>query len=177
MQNALNATLSEDVAVWHLDEARPDFHPRFDARSRTYVYRLWQAKQRDPLKRLRAWHVRQPLDVEAIRAALEHLPGQRDFATFGTPPQGENTRRTVFRAEWGAQADEAGQGIAHAFTIEADAFLYRMARSIVGTLQKVGIGQISPDVFGEIVAAAERSRSGPAAPPHGLTLVAVKYEA
>lgn len=176
LRNALNATLPADVAVWHLDEAQPDFHPRYDALSRTYVYRLWQAAQRDPLQRLSTWYVRQPLDVAAISAALQHLPGQHDFATFGSPPQGENTRRTVFRAEWQAQADPARQGTTHTFTIEANAFLYRMVRSLVGTLHKVGIGQLSPGKFRETLAAAERSRSGPAAPPYGLTLVAVKYD-
>lgn len=176
LKNALNATLPSDIVVRGLDEAPEGFHPRFDARSRLYCYRLWQAPLQDPLSRHRQWHVRGPLDRAAVQRAVSYLPGEHDFASFGTPPQGENTRRIVYEASWASEEVPAGDACRHEFTIEANAFLYRMVRSLVGTLAEVGRGQISPDEFGDILAAADRARSGPTAPPQGLTLVAVKYQ-
>lgn len=178
LKNALNATLPDEIAVWQLQEAGPEFHPRFDATSRMYRYRLWQAPLQDPLGRHRQWHVREPLDTMAIQRAVDHLQGEHDFASFGTPPQGpgRETRRTVYRAAWSAREARQHEACVHEFTVEANAFLYRMVRSLVGTLREVGAGRISPAAFGDILAAADRARSGPTAPPHGLTLVGVKYE-
>jgi tRNA pseudouridine38-40 synthase len=178
LKNALNATLPEALAVWQLEEAEPNFHPRFDATSRTYRYRLWQAPVQNPLGRNRQWHVRERLDTAAMERAAAQLLGEHDFATFGTPPQGpgRNTRRTVYQAAWTAQEAREPGACIHEFTIEANAFLYRMVRSLVGTLREVGAGRITPDTFGEILAAADRTRSGPSAPPQGLTLIGVKYE-
>jgi tRNA pseudouridine38-40 synthase len=97
------------------------------------------------------------------------LIGEHDFATFGTPPQGKNTFRHVLQAGW-TQEESALY-----FDIEANAFLYRMVRSIVGTLLKVGTGVLSVREFAALFGAAERSRSGPTAAANGLCLMAVKY--
>jgi tRNA pseudouridine38-40 synthase len=175
LKNALNTTLPGDVAVWQLEEAEPAFHPRYDAVSRTYRYRLWQAAVQDPLGRNRQWHVREALDTDAAQRAVAYLAGEHDFAAFGTPPQGKNTRRTVYRATWVTQEDCLRGACVHEFAIEANAFLHRMVRSLTGTLREVGAGRITPETFGEILAAADRTRSGPTAPPQGLTLIGVKY--
>ena len=171
LRDALNANLPSDIAVWQVAEAAPDFHPRFDALSRRYVYRLYVAPVHNPLRRQQAWHLKTVLDVEAIRAAAECLLGEHDFSTFGTPPQGNNPVRTVYEACW-----EAGSESQHTFTIEANAFLYRMVRNIVGTLVSVGRRQMTVDAFKGILAARERGLAGVPAPPHGLTLVSVKYK-
>lgn len=167
---ALNANLPPDIAVRGVQEAAPGFHPRYDARSRSYEYRLYVAPVRDPLRRWRAWHLDRPLDVPAMQQAAHRLVGTRDFGAFGSPPQGENAVRTVFEAHW-----EDGPGQEHVFTIVADAFLYRMVRTIVATLVEVGQGRMTPETFREVLAACERGRAAPPAPPHGLTLVAVNY--
>ena len=112
--NALNANLPSDIAVYLVEIASPGFHPRFDALSRTYVYRLYVSRVRDPFKRWLAWHLSRPLDVEAIAEAARHLLGTHDFSAFGSPPQGDNPVRTVYRAQWEA-APDGGQ---HAFTIK-----------------------------------------------------------
>lgn len=175
LKNALNATLPVDLVVRHLEATRPDFHPRFDAVSRTYSYRIWQAPVQDPLNRHRQWHVREALAVEAITQAVEGLPGEHDFGAFGTPPQGEVTRRTVHRATWQVGPADQADARVHEFVIEANAFLYRMVRRLVGTLWAVGTGRITPQAFEALMAAADRSHAGPTAPPEGLTLTAVKY--
>jgi tRNA pseudouridine38-40 synthase len=173
LRNALNANLPADIAIWEVAEARPGFHPRYDALSRCYAYDLFEWDRPHPLLG-RAWQVQGALDVAAIRLAVRALPGEHDFAAFGQPPQGENSLRNVLRAEWIETGNPTG-GKQHQFVIEANAFLYRMVRSIVGTLVEVGMGRMTPDEFRGILAACNRSLAGPSAPPHGLTLIEVKY--
>jgi tRNA pseudouridine38-40 synthase len=97
------------------------------------------------------------------------LVGEHDFATFGRAPTGECTVRRSYRAEW------RREGSLVSFTIEANAFLYRMVRSLVGTLCKVGEGDWSVEALADAFAAADRSLAGPVAPPQGLCLLSVTY--
>lgn len=169
LRRALNANLPPDVAVRDVAEAAPDFHPRFDARWRLYIYTIDNRPVRHPLHRLYRWHVPQPLDMSAMNEAAALLVGTHDFATFGQPPQGENTVREVRQAGW--TRDE------HVLTfgITANAFLQRMVRSIVGTLKVVGEGRWSVTDFEAALHARERSRAAQTAPPQGLLLAAVEY--
>ncbi len=170
LQRALNAVLPRDVAVWSLTEAAPGFHPRFDARSRVYRYTIWNHPVRNPLLRRVAHWVPQALDVGAMAEATRLLVGEHDFATFGSPPQGDNTVRRVIAAGWTRDGDRLY------LDIEANAFLYRMVRSIVGTLLRVGRGELTVEGFADAFAAADRSQAGPTAPACGLCLVAVHYD-
>jgi tRNA pseudouridine38-40 synthase len=171
LRNALNANLPQDIATRHVQQADPDFHPRFDALSRRYAYRVYVSPVRDPMQRRVAWHLKSDLDVAEVQAAVRCLIGDHDFSTFGTPPQGNNSVRSVYQARW-----ETGEDGWHTFTITANAFLYRMVRSIVGTLVLVGRKHMTSDAFAGILASCRRNLSGAAAPPHGLTLVSVDYE-
>jgi tRNA pseudouridine38-40 synthase len=165
-----NAVLPRDVSVWSVVEAVEGFHPRFDAQSRSYRYTIWNHPVENPLLRQRVlWHAR-PLNVEAMSEAAHLLLGEHDFATFGSPPQGHNTVRRVMSVTW----SHAGPKL-H-FDIEANAFLYRMVRSIIGTLIQVGADELTVKEFGSLFAAADRSRAGPTAPAHGLCLMAVHYQ-
>jgi len=185
LHRALNAVLPADIAVQGVEEAAPDFHPRYDARSRRYRYTLYNAPARWPLARRYSLYVAAPLDVAAMDEAAKSLVGEHDFATFGQPPQGEVTVRRVLAAEWGGEptfgcALRQGQDIAQdrpwlIFDIEANAFLYRMVRSIVGTLLQVGRGKMSVGEFMAVLASCDRHRAGPTAPPHGLCLMEVRY--
>jgi tRNA pseudouridine38-40 synthase len=102
--------------------------------------------------------------------AARLLVGEHDFATFGSPPQGTNTVRRVIRATWTSDGEQLY------LDIEANAFLYRMVRSIVGTLLQVGTGELSVERFASLLAGADRSLAGPTAPAHGLCLMVVKYQ-
>ncbi len=170
---ALNGSLPPDIAICALAEAPPGFHPRFDARRRTYEYRVLNAPVRQPLLRQRAWHVAATLDEGRMNAAAALLVGARDFATFGRPPVGDNTVREVYSAGW--RGDEMEDGRLLIFRICANAFLFRMVRSLVGSLRKVGDGSWSVDDFAAALAACDRRQSASAAPAHGLYLVAVEY--
>jgi len=185
LQRALNAVLPADVAVRELGEAASGFHPRYDARSRRYRYTIYNASVRSPLARRYSLHVSSPLEVGAMRRAAQALVGEHDFATFGQPPQGQVTVRRVLEAEWhlvkrtrsndGRLCLCAMGGPWLNFDIEANAFLYRMVRSIAGTLLWVGRGKMTVKEFVAALAARDRSRAGPTAPPHALCFLGVKY--
>lgn len=165
-----NALLPEQIALLSLEPAAEGFHPRFDARRRWYRYTIYRAPVRNPLVSRYSLHVARPLAAAAMQAAAQQLVGVHAFYAFGSPPQGENVVREVFRAVW----KEDGSWLT--FDIEANAFLYRMVRTLVGTLLRVGYGALSPEDFGEILRTQDRRRAGPAVAARGLTLKAVIYE-
>ncbi len=167
---AMNANLPTDIALQDIAPAAPDFHPRYSARSRTYVYRFYQRPLRQPLWDNAMWHIHVALDGDVMQRAAALLVGQHDFATFGGPMYpGGSTIRRVMRSEL-AFAGEQG-----AYTITADAFLQRMVRAIMGTLAAVGRGAMTLEAFEAAFRAADRGLSAPPAPSRGLTLVAVDY--
>ncbi len=168
---ALNVNLPLDVAVKTLSECAADFHPRYSARGRRYRYTLYNSPTRSPLAARYTWHVwPPPLNREAMREASRALLGVHDFATFGTDPEGgDNTRRTVAQADWSA----AGEWLR--FDIQAEAFLYRMVRSLVGALKKVGAGDLSAEDFAVLLRSRDRAQCPPLAPAQGLCLMEVLY--
>jgi tRNA pseudouridine38-40 synthase len=161
---ALNAALPEDVAVAAAERAPEGFHARFDARSRSYRYRVWRRRERSPFEARRSlWHPR-PLDLEALRAAAELLPGEHDFRAFTpTDTQHEVFVRVVEAARW----VEVDEDVA-AFEITADSFLRHMVRTLVGTM-------LDGRDLRPLLAGRPRSEAGATAPPHGLYLTAVSY--
>lgn len=169
LRNALNANLPRDIAVLQLEQTDAAFHPRFDAKWRRYTYRIYSAPVRNPLYRRQCWWVTAPLDLEKMAEAAVFLIGQHDFATFGQPPQGSSTVRELTRAEW------TKVGPLLQFTVEGNAFLYRMVRSIVGSLKLVGEGTWRVEQFGDALRAADRTRCGVTAPPQGVCLEFVQY--
>jgi tRNA pseudouridine38-40 synthase len=169
LQRALNAVLPKDIAVRELRPVAEGFHPRFDAVSREYRYTIFNRPLRSPLARRFAHHFPRPLDVAAMNEAAGVLVGSHDFAAFGRAPQGDNTVREVYQAQWTKEEPFVY------FDIVANAFLYRMVRSLVGTLLLVGTGELSPAGFEEILRSADRSRAGQVALAHGLCLMKVNY--
>jgi tRNA pseudouridine38-40 synthase len=167
LQRALNAVLPNDLAIRSLRRVPDDFSARYSARSRTYRYTILNQPTRSPLAARYALWVAEPLDVAAMDAAAHTLIGTHDLRAFGTPPHGENTVREIQRA----QVTRSGAYVQ--IEIQANAFLYRMVRRIVGTLLLVGKGTLSIEEFRDVL--ANRRRAGNAAPPQGLCLIAVKY--
>lgn len=172
---ALNASLPPDMAARDVRIVSPKFHPRFDASSRRYRYRLFCQPVRDPLRERFAWRVWPQVNGDALQGAASLLVGQQDFAAYGTPPRAAgSTVRTVMKASWQAKDEEWH------FEVQANAFLYRMVRRLVFVQVAVGQGKISIEaVAGSLAGQAqglERSKL-PAglAPANGLTLVEVIY--
>jgi tRNA pseudouridine38-40 synthase len=176
---ALNAMLPSDVAVHQARVAPAKFHPRFDALSRCYRYRLFCQPLRSPIRERFAWRVWPPARGEALAETAKLFLGKHDFSAFGSPttPRG-GTVRTVMKAEW-SQASEA-EDEWH-FAVQADAFLYRMVRRLVFVQVAVAQGKVSAEEVSRAlenqVAAGKGSDTLPAglAPAHGLTLVEVAY--
>jgi len=175
---ALNATLPSDVALNALDEAPPDFHPRYDARSRVYEYTLYVAPVRQPLLDRYAWHVpvSQSLNNEMMQRAADLLQGVHDFAAFGQPPQGESTVRQVFCSQVLVLSAPPPVTQLLRYRIEANGFLYRMVRRIVGALVRVGSGALSLEEFARVLHSPQGDWPHQAAPARGLCLIAVTYE-
>ncbi len=169
LQRALNATLPADIAVLDLEQAADTFHPRYDAVSRAYRYRIENTRVRNPLAVRYALHVPQALDVDAMQRALAYTIGDHDFAAFGQPTVGESTIRSMHRA------DVIADGSIIAIELQANGFLYRMVRRIVGTLIPIGRGEQPPEDFDRILKLIDPNRAGPAVAPNGLCLIAVNY--
>lgn len=169
LHRGINALLPQQIAVSRLEIAEPTFHPRYDALRRWYRYTLYRGSVRDPLTARFSLHFARSLNVEAMRVATSMLGGRQDFAAFGSPVVGENTVREVYRAMW------TEQDAWLYFDIEANAFLYRMVRMIVGTLLRVGKGVLLPDEFGDILRTRNRRKAGPAVVAQGLCLKTVSY--
>lgn len=165
---ALNAVLPNDIAVRSISPVAPNFSARYNAQSRAYRYTLLNQPYRSPLACRYALHIAEPLNVDAMDDAARCLLGRQDFGAFGTPPHGENTTREMVRA----QVRKTGTTVE--IDLEANAFLYRMVRRIVGTLLWVGKGEMSVAEFRAVI--AKKRRAGQSVPPHGLCLVAVHYD-
>jgi tRNA pseudouridine38-40 synthase len=166
----LNALLPEDLACIRAEVAPEGFDARRWARGKRYSYVILQTSVRSPLDRGRAWEIRRPLDVEAMRRACPALLGTHDFSAFraaNCPAQ--TTVREIRRLE----LRQTGPRIE--LVIEATAFLKHMVRNIVGTLVEVGHGRRDATSMPALLDARDRSRAGPTAPPHGLTLEEVFY--
>lgn len=173
---ALNSSLPADMSVQAVQAVDAKFHPRFDAISRTYRYRLFCQSLRDPIRERFAWRVWTPVAGDRLADAARQFLGTHDFSAFGSPttPKG-TTVRTVMKAEWTQTGDDEWQ-----FIVQADAFLYRMVRRMVFVQVAVAQGKIPAEAVAGALAeqASVKERSGlPSglAPAHGLTLVEVEY--
>lgn len=169
---AINMQLPEDIALQDIRQ-HERFHPRFDAYSRIYRYRVLQTPHRQPLLRDRVWHLYGKLSVETMGRAAGLLIGEHDFAAFGQPPTGESTIRTVYVSEWVVETQP--YGTLWTYTIEANAFLKHMVRRIVGLLVKVGQGSVTVEDFEKRFRRAQLIQAISLAPPQGLTLETVRY--
>jgi tRNA pseudouridine38-40 synthase len=170
-QKGLNSLLPRDIAIQSAEEVDFQFHAQHGAKRKTYRYVILPRESPSALFRHYSWRLRGPLDLPAMEEATRCLLGRQDFTSFqGAEADTDDPVREVFRAEWSA----GEPGFLH-FTIEADGFLKRMVRNIVGTLVEVGKGKSSPDRFQQVLAVRDRRQAGMTAPPQGLFLVEVKY--
>ncbi|HYR96581.1 MAG TPA: tRNA pseudouridine(38-40) synthase TruA [Candidatus Binatus sp.] len=171
LRRSLNALTPDDVAVRDVAVVDDAFDPRRDARSRIYEYRLLNAPAPSPFWRRHAWHIPARLDLQAIDEAAQALAGEHDFAAFrgaDAEPVHSTTRRVLE-----SRLDRTPPLLV--YRIEATAFLKHMVRNIVGTLVEVGRGERPASGMRDLLAGRDRTRAGATAPPHGLTLIAVRY--
>jgi len=168
---AINAHLPEDIRIVSASRCRGDFHARFQARGKEYRYFIWNHPVMNPLRRHQAWHVPKPLDLPAMRAAARRLKGKHDFRAFAANRnyEVEHTVRTLSRCRI------LREGPLITVVLRADGFLYKMCRSIAGTLVQVGLGRFTPEAVQSMLQEKNRESAGMSAPAHGLTLWKVWY--
>ena len=167
---SLNALLPYDIAVYGMTPVRPDFHARYSAVSRRYKYYFTERK--NPLNLKRAWPVYYPVDWGLAEREAAAVCGEHDFAAFrSSGADSDNTVCAVARADF-----SRGENGMRVFTIEANRFIYKMVRSLVGTLVDMGRGRIGGQL-GSIIASKDRARVGETAPACGLVLEWVDYPA
>ncbi|HRU05434.1 MAG TPA: tRNA pseudouridine(38-40) synthase TruA [Candidatus Brocadiia bacterium] len=172
LHRGLNAVLPPDIAIRELADAPLDFHAQFQAKLKRYEYSLWTEQVRPALGRERVWSVRWKLDEERMREAAALLVGKHDFGAFeASGSMSSHSVRTVTRAEW------ERRGPLLVFVVEGDGFLYNMVRIMVGSMVDVGRGRTTVDAFRAGFESRDRTRMGPTAPPQGLCLMWVRYEA
>ena len=171
VRDALNYYLRPDPVVV-LDSVAVDgeFHARFSATARHYLFRILNRRSPPALDVGKVWHVSPKLDADAMHAAAKALVGQHDFTTFRAAEcQAQSPVKTLDRLDVSRRADE--------IHIEASArsFLHHQIRSFTGTLKLVGEGKWTPRDVADALAARDRARCGPVSPPDGLYLVRVDY--
>lgn len=164
LKSYLNGVLSEDLYVKDLMRVRDDFHARFSAISKVYKYRV--LKGRSPLRRLRVYEYGMEIDEAKLKEAAGLLIGEKDFTAFAVGDKGGIVK--VKRARWTRRGDEFH------FIIEADRFLYKMVRALVGLQLRIASGKENMDVLKKALEEGKRPKMH-IAPPQGLTLVKVKY--
>jgi tRNA pseudouridine38-40 synthase len=173
LQKALNALLPETVRVPELRRTRPDFHARYDARGKEYRFSIWNAPVLCPLHRLQTVHIRQPLDLAAMRQAAAFLQGTHDFAAFSANPHRETggTVRTLWRLS------VRKQGSLVTIAAVGDGFLYKMVRSLAGHLLRVGRGAVPAEETPVLLDSKLRTARVETAPAQGLCLWKIHYGA
>jgi tRNA pseudouridine38-40 synthase len=171
LARAINSHLPPGVAVLRVETCRADFHARFDACGKRYLYAVATTEFRPPYGQQFFHWTRDPLDLPAMRAAALQFGGEQDFSSLASAasPRSSNVRR-LKPVRIVARRDRL------AFLVEGDGFLYNMVRTIAGTLLDVGRGRLGPGDVAAILAAKDRTAAGPTAPANGLWMLRVFYD-
>lgn len=170
LRHALNAHVRPGVVVRRLETCRDDFHARFDALSKRYMYVVATTRFEPAFGReLQHW-TNHPLELAPMRDAARALVGTHDFKAFGNTGSPRNTTvRTIHGVRWRARKER------FAFVVQADGFLYNMVRTIAGTLLDIGRGRLPPDSVQRALASGDREDAGMTAPARGLYFVSAQY--
>ncbi len=175
LSEALNYHLKPDpVAILDCAVVTDDWHARFDAIERQYLFRLMSRRAPLTSEAGQMWRVNHALDAAAMQAGADQLIGEHDFTTFRSSIcQAKSPIKTL--DELRIEEIPRAIGIEYRFHVRARSFLHNQVRSFVGTLERVGAGAWTPDDVGAALAAKDRAACGPVSPPQGLYLAAVRY--
>ncbi|MFN6962449.1 MAG: tRNA pseudouridine(38-40) synthase TruA [Pyrinomonadaceae bacterium] len=177
LRSAINGNLPRDIRVLDVEIVPDDFHARFSAKRKTYLYRVVNAPVCSPFWRPYAFHENRDLNIEAMREAARLFLGEHDWTAFSAARSDADSRvRTIYNLSVVERHDERARARLVEFSITADGFLRYMVRSIVGTLLCVGRGEMDFDTIQAAITTGERGLAGPTAVARGLTLLSVDYE-
>lgn len=176
LRNAINGNLWRDIRVLNVETAPEEFHARFSAKGKTYVYRVVNAPVMSPFWRRFAGFESRPLDLSAMIRASRFFLGEHDWTAFSSAQtESEDKVRNITELTIGSVWDARAQANLIEFRVSANGFLRYMVRSIVGTLLDVGRGEKDSDTIQTAIVSGDRSLSGKTAPAQGLTLLKVDY--
>ncbi|HKP69998.1 MAG TPA: tRNA pseudouridine(38-40) synthase TruA [Pyrinomonadaceae bacterium] len=174
---AINGNLWRDIRILKAEKAPDEFHARFSAKRKTYVYRIINAPVMSPFWRRFAHHEHRPLDIARMNQCARLMLGEHDWTAFASAQSdGESRVRTVFDCAITSQWDARASANLLELRITANGFLRYMVRSIVGTLIEVGRGEKDSDTIQTAIVTGDRSLAGKTAPANGLTLMKVEYD-
>lgn len=161
---------SNDVVLLSCEEVKKTFHSCFDAKKRTYCYKILNRDQNSPVLKNKVWHIRKELNIKAMQESANILIGEHDFSSFrDSLCQSKTPIKEIFTVNFSKNEDIIS------FEISGRAFLHHMVRNIIGTVVDVGINKISKDRFKYIFEGKDRRLAGITAPACGLYLVRVEY--
>ena len=170
MAAALNSALPRDIAAVEAEEVDEDFHARFSARSRSYVYIVLNRANRSAVYGRYSWHLASELNLAAMDSAAGRMVGIHDFAAWAN-----DTRETKTTVREITRSRVRRRGAFVVVSMRASGFLRGMVRNVVGTLVEVGVGKRPQEDIDRITESRRREMAGPSAPPHGLCLTRVEY--
>ena len=174
---AINGNLWRDIRVLKAERVADEFHARFSAKKKTYLYRIVNAPVMSPFWRRFAHHEHRPLDILRMTEATRLLLGEHDWTAFASAhSDGDSRIRTILDCSIESHWDSRASANILEFQISANGFLRYMVRSIIGTLIEVGRGEKDSDTIQTAIVTGDRSLAGKTAPAHGLTLLRVDYE-
>lgn len=177
LRNAINGNLWRDIRIMKAERAADEFHARFSAKKKTYVYRIINAPVMSPFWRRYAHHESRPLDIGKMTAASRLLLGEHDWTAFSSArSDGESRVRTILDCSFETNWDSRANATVIEFRIVGNGFLRYMVRSIVGTMLEVGRGEKDSDTIQTAIVTGDRSLAGQTAPAHGLSLLRVDYD-
>lgn len=167
---ALNTYLPKDIAVVSCKEVEQEFHPRYNCRSKEYLYKIYNGEIRNPFLEDFVYHYKRPVDAEYLNKQAQLFLGTHDFSGFcSIKSDVENTERTIYKFSVQRENDMVY------FKVEADGFLYNMVRIMIGTLLFINEGKIKENELTDVINSKDRKRAGKTAPPQGLYLNKVNY--
>ncbi|MGD9629137.1 MAG: tRNA pseudouridine(38-40) synthase TruA [Pyrinomonadaceae bacterium] len=176
LRSAINGNLWRDIRIMNVERAPDEFHARFSAVGKTYVYRVINAPVISPFWRRFAHHESKPLDLTAMTEASRFLLGEHDWTAFSSAQSdGENKIRNITDFSVHSTWDARAQANLIDFRVSANGFLRYMVRSLVGTILEVGRGDKDSDTIQTALVSGDRKLAGKTAPAHGLTLLKVDY--
>ncbi|MCL7747695.1 tRNA pseudouridine(38-40) synthase TruA [Halalkalibacter alkaliphilus] len=155
IQNYLNRYLPQDISVTDVCSVHDRFHARYNAKDKTYLYKIWNESYPNPFMRKHSLHVEKKLDVEKVREAADYFVGEHDFTAFSNA---KSKKKSMVRHIYSIVIEEDAGFIT--IRIRGNGFLYNMVRKMVGTLIHVGLGEVQPDEIKTMLESNDRSLAG-----------------
>lgn len=171
VKNYLNQYLPQDISIIKVEMETEQFHSRYHAKNKTYLYKIWNREYSNPFMRKYSLHIDKTLDIEKMQIASKYFLGAHDFTTFSNA---KSKKKSMVREIYEITFDKDHQGFLN-IRIRGDGFLYNMVRKMVGVFVQVGLGELDPSKIPEMIETKERNQLIYLADACGLYLEKIDY--